>query len=182
MPNKNILILKGGYNEEHEVSLSTAKEVKKAILALNYNLQSITVNPKNFHEKIGKYDVDICFNALHGSYGEDGKVQKILFDNNIKFSHSGVHASNIAFNKFLTKKAINKTGIDFPKSILFNKEKLNKKMLTDFLKKIGPLVLKPVSSGSSYGVYLIKSKEDIEFFFVNSLKQPLLYQLRIGYI
>ena len=73
--NKKIIVLEGGYNEEHEISLSTAKEVKKAILELSYNLESIKVNPKNFHEKIKKFKVDICFNALHGSFGEDGKIQ-----------------------------------------------------------------------------------------------------------
>ena len=127
MNNINILVLEGGYNEEHEVSLSTAKEVKKALMDLNYNLESIKVNPKNFHEKIKKFNIDICFNALHGPFGEDGKVQQILFDNKIKFSHSGVKASRIAFDKSLAKKVIEKTGINYLESILFNKSKLNEK-------------------------------------------------------
>ena len=55
MNKKNILLLEGGYNEEHEVSLSTASEVKKSILNLNYNIQSLVVDPKIFHDEIKKY-------------------------------------------------------------------------------------------------------------------------------
>ncbi len=176
LTNKNILVLEGGHNEEHEVSLSTAIEVKKAILELNYNLQSIEVDPRNFHEKINKFKIDICFNALHGPFGEDGKVQQILFNNKIKFSHSGVKTSTIAFNKHLTKIAIDKTGIDYPKTILLNNSKLNEKTFKYTLEQFGPFVLKPVSSGSSYGVQLIKSKEDIDLFFENILDQKELYK------
>ena len=118
MTKQNIIVLEGGYNEEHEISLSTAKEVKNAILELNYNLESIKVNPKNFYKKIKKFNADICFNALHGPFGEDGKIQKILFDNRIKFSHSGVKASTIAFDKHLTKQMIKNSRIRFLDSIL----------------------------------------------------------------
>ena len=79
MLNKKILLLEGGYNEEHEVSIITAKEVKKALSNSGYNFQSLLVNPKDFKDKIKSYqDFDICFNALHGTYGEDGTIQKIL--------------------------------------------------------------------------------------------------------
>ena len=173
---KKILLLEGGINEEHEISLSTAKEVKKIIHELNYNLQSLTVNPKNFINEIKKYDADICFNALHGTFGEDGKVQKILLENKIKFTHSGVRASRIAFNKHLTKKAIEKTGIFFPKSFLFNKSRLSEKMFKSFYEKNGSFVLKPVSSGSSYGVQVIKSLNDIKLLFNEEFEKKNLYK------
>ena len=119
------------------------------------------MDPISFYKKIKEFNIDICFNALHGPFGEDGQVQQILFNNKIKFSHSGVKTSTIAFNKHLTKKAIEKTGIDYPQSILLNKSKLNEKTFKYTLKQLGPFVLKPVSSGSSYGVQLIKSKENL---------------------
>lgn len=113
---------------------------------------------------------------MHGSFGEDGKVQKILFDNKIKFSHSGIKASSIGFDKCLTKKAIEKKGINYPASIFFKKSKLNKILLIQFYEVLGPFVLKPVSSGSSYGVQLIKSLEDINLFFKIILEQKDLYK------
>ena len=172
---KNILILEGGYNEEHEVSLSTAKEVKKAVLELNYNLQSILVDPIYFFKKIKKFKVDICFNALHGSFGEDGKIQKILFDNKINFSHSGVKASSMAFDKNITKKVIEKTRVNYLKSIVFKTSEFNEKKFEKFYEKIGPFVLKPVSSGSSYGVQIIKSPIDIDDYYSNNLIHKNIY-------
>ena len=117
-----ILVLEGGFNEEHKVSLTTAKEVKKIFKKNKINFRSLIVHPQTLENVIDKYSNKlICFNALHGTFGEDGKIQKILFDNRIKFSHSGVKASSIAFDKYLTKKTIEKTGINCPESIVFNK-------------------------------------------------------------
>ena len=76
--NKKILILEGGKNEEHEVSLKTSKEIKKVLDKLKYDYKSIKVDPKNFEKKIIKYQDYICLNALHGPFGEDGVIQKIL--------------------------------------------------------------------------------------------------------
>ena len=83
MKNLKILVLEGGYNEEHEVSIQTGKQVKSALKNLGINFDSILVNPNNFKNNIKKYDNKyICFNALHGTFGEDGTIQKILDKNN----------------------------------------------------------------------------------------------------
>jgi len=173
---KNILILTGGYNEEHEVSLSTASEVKKSIKKLNYDSQSLVVNPQSFHYEIKKYNADICFNALHGSFGEDGEIQQILLDNNIRFTHSGVKASKLAFDKDLTKKTIEKTKVNYLKSILFNKSKINIDIFKSLFEQFGSFVLKPVASGSSYGVQVIQSMQDIKSFFFNNFEKKNLYK------
>ena len=55
MTNINVLVLEGGYNEEHEISIITAREVKKAIKELNYKLESIVVNPINFQSEIKNF-------------------------------------------------------------------------------------------------------------------------------
>lgn len=176
MNKKNILILEGGKNEEHSISLSTAYEVKKAIYDLNYNLQTISVDPVNFHKVIKNYHADMCFNALHGPFGEDGQIQKILYENNIPYTHSGVRASSIAFNKYLTKRAIKNKNINYLNSNLFNNSQLNTTKLEEFFKQLGSFVLKPVASGSSYGVHIIKSLEDINLFFSKSLNNKKLYE------
>ena len=76
---KKVLILQGGFNEEHKVSLNSAKEVAKALQELKIYFKFLTVNPKTFNKDIKKYSNEyICFNALHGTFGEDGKIQKIL--------------------------------------------------------------------------------------------------------
>ena len=80
-----ILILQGGFNEEHKVSLNTSKEIVKVFKKLKINFKILTVNPNTFADDILKYSNDyICFNALHGTFGEDGKIQNILKRNNLK--------------------------------------------------------------------------------------------------
>ena len=174
---KKILILEGGFNEEHDVSLSSAKEVRKAIDALNYQSESIIVNPVDFSEKIKKHiDIDLCFNALHGPFGEDGLIQEILYRNKLNFTHSDSMASKKAFDKILTKKSLQNTEISFLKSIEISKNNFNKDKLIYIFKKIGSFVLKPTSSGSSYGVTIIKDIDDLENFLDNIDGQSQLYK------
>ena len=165
---EKILILEGGFNEEHEISLSTAKEIKKSLTNLNIEFDSLLVNPQTFSEDINKYDSNyLCFNALHGTFGEDGKIQKILENNEIRYTHSDAITSNIGFNKFLTKKKIQNTEILTAKSYILKATKLNETKIRDIYTQFNSFVIKPVSSGSSYGVQIIKNSKDIDNFVRN---------------
>ena len=135
------------------------------------------MNPSNFHLKIKKFEnIDICFNALHGSYGEDGTIQEILLNNNLKFTHSGVQASKNAFNKNLTKFAISKTKVNYLKSLEITKKEIVRDYFIHLFKDIGAFVLKPTSSGSSFGVIIFNKIEDIDLFFNNIQKQIKIYK------
>jgi len=165
---EKILILEGGFNEEHEISLSTAKEIKKSLTNLNIRFDSLLVNPQTFSEDINKYNNDyICFNALHGTFGEDGTIQKILENNEIRYTHSDAITSNIGFNKFLTKKKIQNTEILTAKSFILKATKLNETKIREIYTQFNSFVIKPVSSGSSYGVQIIKNSKDIDNFVGN---------------
>ncbi len=176
MKNKKIVVLEGGYNEEHEISIATSEEIKKALIELNHNVETVVVNPNNFIKKINQYDAEIFFNALHGTFGEDGTIQKILFNLGKKFTHSGINASKIAFDKNLTKKIIKNTKVNFLDSILINNTEINEKIFLEIFKKIGSFIIKPISSGSSYGVQLLDSKENIQSFFQNNFNKKELYK------
>ena len=177
MSNKKILLLEGGYNEEHEVSIITAKEVKKALNELGYHFQSIIVNPKDFKNKIKYFEnFDLCFNALHGTYGEDGRIQKILLDNNLRFTHSGVEASKKSFDKNLTKESIKKTNVSYLVSLEISKKDIIKKNFIDYFDKFGSFVLKPSSSGSSYGVRILKNIKEIDLFFLDIENEKKIYK------
>ena len=165
---KKILILEGGFNEEHEISLSTAIEIRKSLTNLNIRYDSLLVNPQTFSEDINKYNNDyICFNALHGTFGEDGRIQKILENNEIRYTHSDAITSNIGFNKFLTKKKIQNTEILTAKSFILKATKLNETKIREIYTQFNSFVIKPVSSGSSYGVQIIKNSKDIDNFVRN---------------
>ena len=160
-----ILILQGGYNEEHKVSLNTAKQIGKALTKLKIDFKNFTVNPNTFEKDILKYSNRyICFNALHGSFGEDGAIQKILKKNKFRFTHSNQISSTSCFDKEKSKKTIKKFKIKTPSFEIVKCKQINSNFLLSIKKKYLKFVLKPVSSGSSYGLKIIKTKNDLNSF------------------
>ena len=163
-----ILILEGGLNEEHEISLATGQEVKKALKNLDINFDSIIVDPITFEQDIVKFSSDyLCFNALHGPFGEDGKIQKILDKASFRYTHSSAKASYNCFNKRLTKDIIKDTKLLTPEYLTIHYDKINEKILLNLFKKFGSYIMKPNSSGSSYGVKIFREINDIDIFISN---------------
>ena len=158
-----VLILQGGYNEEHNVSLNTAKEVAKSLKKLKLHHKTLTVDPLTFNKDISRFSKDyICFNALHGTFGEDGKIQKILKKNKFRVTHSNYKSSFNCFNKIESKKIINKYRISTPLYKLVKCSDINRIFLENIKKKFQKFVLKPVCSGSSHGLKIIRSKKDLK--------------------
>lgn len=163
---KKILLLQGGFNEEHKVSINTAKEVAKVLTKLKIYFIQFTVNPITFVSDISKFSNDhICFNALHGTFGEDGQIQKILKEKGFRVTHSNQISSNNCFNKIRSKKIIKKFKIVTPTFRLIKTRDISPKYLNRIKVQFNKFVLKPVSSGSSYGLIVIKSKKDLNIFF-----------------
>ena len=162
---KKILILEGGFNEEHKVSLSTAKEVKKILKRNKVNYKSLLVNPKTFKNKIKKYNNQyICFNALHGPFGEDGQIQKILKINKLKYTHSSINASINCFSKDKSKKIVKKSKIPTPRFIKIKANKINEEFLYKIMKKFNKFIIKPNESGSSFGIKIVRNKNELKKF------------------
>ena len=177
MKDLKVLILEGGFNEEHEVSLSTGAEVKKSLTNLGIDYKSLLVSPKNFEKKIKNYDSKfICFNALHGTFGEDGTIQKILSKFSFKYTHSNAKTSMIGFNKESTIKKIKNTKILIPEYFIVKYNDINKKKLFEYFYDLGPFVIKPVSSGSSFGVKIFRDEKSISYFLKNLNKNVKIYK------
>ena len=124
---KKILIIAGGYSNEREISLKTARSV---YLELKKNKKYIidVVEPDgNFVKKINTFKPDIAFNLLHGRYGEDGYIQAILESQKIKYTHSGVLSSSLAIDKEISKEIYIKNNILTPKYIKFKFRDFNEK-------------------------------------------------------
>jgi len=161
-----ILLLQGGFNEEHKVSLNTSKEIAKAFKKLKIKFKILTVNPKTFEDDILEYSNDyICFNALHGPFGEDGKIQKILKRNKFKVTHSNQNSSANCFNKIKSKEIISKQKILTPKYDVIKIQDIDEKYLIDIKNRFKKFILKPVNSGSSNGLVIIKSNKELLLFF-----------------
>ena len=164
-----ILILAGGYSNEREVSLITAKSVITE-LKKNKKYNILQTEPDgNFVKKLRRFKPDLVFNLLHGRYGEDGYIQTILESEKINYTHSGVLSSSIAIDKEMSKKMFISNNILTPPYIKFSfKNDLNYKNLTKRVsKKLKfPVVLKPINEGSSVGVYITEKKN-----FIRNIKK-----------
>ena len=154
---KKILIISGGTSKEREISLETGYQVAKELKKNGYLIKVCEPN----HHLINvtkKYKPNIIFNALHGQYGEDGYIQSILENIGIPYTHSGVLASAKAMDKEISKKIFLKHKILTPRYIIYSFDESFLDLSLKIKKKIGfPVVIKPISEGSSVNVYICNS-------------------------
>lgn len=165
-----IAVLYGGTSGEREVSINTGEGVIRALKANKHNVVAIDFDPKNLSEIIN-LDVDLVFIALHGKYGEDGKVQSILEMLEIPYLGSGVLASALAMDKSKAKQIFGLHGIPIAKSTAYNLKE------TEGLQKVEdsihanfdvPFVIKPNSEGSTLGLTIINDKNQIKEALLNA--------------
>ena len=155
---KNLIVmLSGGMSKEREISFLTGKACANALKKKGYKVKEL--DPQGyFVDKLKKIKPKIVFNALHGQYGEDGFIQTILESLKIPYTHSGVSSSSLAMDKELSRIIFKKKKINVPKYFslkMDQKGALKKKMKNKKIKF--PIVIKPVSEGSSVGVYICKN-------------------------
>ena len=158
---KKILLLAGGYSNEREISLETAKSVYSELLKNKKYKLKIQEPNGNLIKNLRKFTPDIVLNLLHGRYGEDGYIQAILESEKIKYTHSGVLSSSLAIDKELSKKIFIKNRILTPRFIKFsfNKKINKKKLIIKFERELSfPVVIKPLNEGSSVNVYICNKK------------------------
>ena len=161
---KNILIVKGGKFSEAEVSRKTAMNVEQALNLKGYNIKSIEPQDNLISFLIdNKGDIDLIFNALHGSWGEDGKIQGLFEYFEIPYTHSGVSASAIGMNKFLSKSIFVNNNIVVPQGHILDNDRLE---IKEDIKR--PYIIKPVNEGSSVGIKLIKKDNDKSKIFTET--------------
>ncbi|WP_312797538.1 D-alanine--D-alanine ligase [Tianweitania sp.] len=153
MAKKHVAVLMGGVSSERPVSLSSGKACADALEAEGYPVTRIDVG-HNVGAVLAELRPDVAFNALHGPYGEDGKIQGVLEYLQIPYTHSGVLASALAMNKKLAKRIAAAAGIPVAESRVMNRHAIgNKHPLKP------PYVVKPVSEGSSFGVVIVKEDQ-----------------------
>ena len=166
---KKILIVAGGYSNEREISLLTAKSVLKELKKNKKYKLKIKEPDGNFVKELRLYKPDLVLNLLHGRYGEDGYIQAILESEKIKYTHSGVLSSSLAIDKELSKKIFLKNKILTPKYIkfIFKKNFEKKKIIQKVQKKLNfPVVIKPINEGSSVNVFICNKSN----FTINIIK------------
>ena len=170
---KKVLVLMGGFSAERDVSLVTGKCVAEALLKRDYEVVTHDLtNGFEFVDVLKKEKPDVVFNALHGNFGEDGEIQGFLDVLQIPYTHSGLKASAIGMDKYLTKEIAKKYGINVPNGEMMTFAKFKKHgTYLPF-----PYVVKPVSDGSSVGVFIVKNKDDLSKVYYENEDREILIE------
>jgi len=148
---KKIAVLMGGPGSEREVSLATGRGVAKALRSLGAEVIEIDVRNEDFQLP---NDVDLAFITIHGTFGEDGQIQKILERRGIAYTGEGVTTSEIAFDKIRTKERFLEHGVTTPPwEVIHAGERPTIPL---------PIVVKTPRQGSTVGVVIVKKENELE--------------------
>lgn len=144
-----VAVLMGGLSAEREVSLSTGRGCAQALREAGYEVVEVDAG-RDLPARLADIKPDVCFNALHGRWGEDGCVQGILEWLAIPYTHSGILASALAMDKERAKGVFRAAGIPVAASLVATTTEVQARHVM-----APPYVVKPVNEGSSVGVYIV---------------------------
>jgi D-alanine-D-alanine ligase len=148
---KKIAVLKGGPGPERDVSLATAAGVSKALRSLGCKVVEVDVRDERFDLP---NDVDLVFLCIHGTFGEDGQLQRILELRETPYTGDGVEESALAFDKIRSKRKFRELGVTTPEWEVIRVGQRPTLPL--------PLVIKPPRQGSTVGVVIVKNERELE--------------------
>ncbi len=151
LSNKKIVILCGGPSAEREVSLRSGAAISRALQSLG--AETVLVDPETGDVRLPER-VDFIFNALHGTFGEDGTVQSILDQTGVPYTGEGVNGSRAAFDKIESKERFIKAGVPTAPYVSLRK---GENLVLSL-----PVVVKVPCQGSSVGVYIVKEPAELD--------------------
>ena len=151
---RRIALLKGGPGSERAVSLETAKGVAEALRSLGAEVVEVDVLDTDF--EVPK-EVEAVFNVIHGTFGEDGTLQKILEAQGVAYTGAGSESSALAFDKARSKAVFVAKNVPTTAYQIVTLAGAGPAQITIPL----PLVMKPLCEGSSVGVHIIKEESGI---------------------
>lgn len=149
-----IAVLMGGPGSERQVSLASGKAVLNALLSIGLDAVPVDVTGTEIHLPEG---TGLCFNVIHGTFGEDGQLQEILDAKGVPYTGARAKSSRIAFDKNLAKQAFLIAGVPTPKSEII--DGTNGPARPSFP---APFVVKPPREGSSVGIEIVKTQAEAE--------------------
>jgi D-alanine-D-alanine ligase len=149
----------GGQSAEREVSLRTGGAVLNALKSEGYNVVGIDPD-QDLPSKLREESVEQVFIALHGRYGEDGRVQGLLEMMQIPYTGSGVLASSLAVDKVMTKQIMLYHELPTPAFIPFSRGDDREALLARC--RHFPLVVKPAREGSTIGISIVHDEQQLD--------------------
>ena len=181
MKNLRVAVLRGGPSEEYDVSMKTGSEVLSALGRQGVSATDVIIN------KQGEWMVhgfakdpasalstsDVAFIALHGAYGEDGTVQRILDRIGIRYTGSRAYPSALAMNKILTKDILRSAGVKTAPHLRVTRSSTDVRRVAASIESLfGPTYfIKPVNGGSSIATYKAHGIHELVNALTRALKE-----------
>lgn len=157
-----IAVAMGGPGSEHDVSMASGQAVLKALTDAGCNAVALVVKDHQINVPEG---IDVVFNTIHGTFGEDGEMQSQLEKQGIAYTGAGSKHSEIAFDKVLSKERFIAANVPTPASeIVISPDGI--KMPEMSL----PYVIKPPREGSSVGVHICRTEQEAREAMEDALK------------
>lgn len=182
----NILVAYGGDSPEREVSLNSGKAVLEGLKHAGFTLiDGCVEHPPELLEKVRSERPDLVFIALHGGWGEDGRIQAALEMMGFPYTGSGPEACSLAMDKTVSKMLFGKRGVPTPWAVEIGPDgEIEGEVSLEKLRKMAEeegLVVKPCCSGSTVGVTILKSARGLEdaIRFAGSFSERVLAEAYI---
>ena len=162
-----VAVLFGGDSPEREVSLSSGRALCSALEVAGFLVEPLEADsPRRMLEMAGRSDADVFFIALHGSWGEDGRIQAALGLMGKVYTGSGATACALAMDKRASKALFTADGVPTPRALcLFPGDRVSgaaEGKAADALKRWARIVIKPSGCGSTVGVTIVSSQAEVE--------------------
>ncbi len=155
---QHVAVLMGGWSAEREVSLVSGQACAEALREKGFAVSEIDVG-RDVAQRLAELAPDVCFNALHGGVGEDGRIQGMLDVLAIPYTHSGALASALAMDKPMAKRLFADAGLRCIEGLVVDKEQV---LAGDVMPR--PYVVKPTHEGSSVGVHIVRDRDNVPPF------------------
>lgn len=162
--NDVVAVVMGGPSSEAEISRVTGTAIADALKEKGYNIKAVELNPATLAEDLRACGAKTVFNAVHGMYGEDGRLQCLLEAMGMPYTGSRVLPSALGMDKAATKRFLQAEGVSTPDCLIFDRydAKDLERVKAAVLEKFGvPVVIKAASQGSSIGVFIVKEESQI---------------------
>lgn len=163
MKQGKIIVIMGGPSSEAEVSRRTGAAIVAALQEKGWQAEGLELEPATVAETIKNSGCRAVFNAIHGKYGEDGRLQAMLEMLGVPYTGSGVLASALTIDKAAIKNVFLGAGIPTPRSRTYLKYEQKRDLAAEILAEFSlPVVVKAASQGSSIGVVIVEEADRLD--------------------
>ena len=172
LPSPNVAVLMGGPSGEHEISLKSGHGVAEALMGRGWSVEPVVIPQATSLAAAGEFvkgalrqcRADVAFIALHGSFGEDGTIQRICEELRIAYTGSNPQASSLGMDKVASRRRFEEAGLAIPRWHLIEMNAARPTAaIAKRLKRLSrPLVVKPTQQGSSLGVSIVRQDHELQ--------------------